>query len=91
MWTLIDSFHLDVSSVFLYAIQAGRGSSNRSVGARVLATLDRFALSAYDEKSQPELKIKGLSKSNTWLCMLTLIVTFHVLLVQLARKCFIID
>ena len=32
------------------------------VGSDVLATLDRFALRAYDEKEQPELKLNGLSE-----------------------------
>lgn len=47
-------------------LQGGRRRSNSSsVGSRVLTILDRFALRAYDEKAQPELKIKGLSKSRT--------------------------
>ena len=29
----------------------------------MLATLDRFALKAFDETDQPELNIEGLSKS----------------------------
>lgn len=41
--------------------------SGREVGSRVLATLDRFALRAYDEKEQPELKLEGLSESH--ICM----------------------
>ena len=32
------------------------------VGSDVLATLDRFALRAYDEKEQPELNLDGLSE-----------------------------
>jgi hypothetical protein len=45
-------------------LQGGRrrSSNSSSVGTRVLTILDRFALRAYDEKAQPELKIKGLSK-----------------------------
>lgn len=39
-------------------------SGDDSGSVVVLDALDRFALSAYDEKAQPELKIKGLSKSN---------------------------
>ena len=36
--------------------------SGMKVGSDVLATLDRFALRAYDEKEQPELKLNGLSE-----------------------------
>lgn len=49
-------------TILFFLLQGGRRSSNGSIGARILTTLDRFALRAYDEKSQPELKIRGLSK-----------------------------
>ena len=42
--------------------------SDNAVSGRILTTLDRFALNAYDEKTQPELKLKGISESNTELC-----------------------
>ena len=45
-------------------------SSDMGVGGRVLATLDQFALKAYDEKEQPELRVDGLSKSSTLLAIL---------------------
>ena len=44
-------------------LQTGSGSDDmRRVGARVLANLDRFALRAFNDMEQPELKIEGLSE-----------------------------